>query len=129
MLNTEEIEYIVKKTIKEMRAAGMIREGYKPVTQRTEELLSYYPKLKISNKPYTIEAVKKIEAALNTIRDDQYYEIIDLYYFQNLSREIIAEHFNTNEKTITRNRRRLLKSLSVVIYSDDVVSELLEPME
>ena len=129
MLNTEEIEYIVKKTIKEMRAAGMIREGYKPVTQRTEELLRYYPKLKISNKPYTIEAVKKIEAALNTIRDDQYYEIIDLYYFQNLSREIIAEHFNTNEKTITRNRRRLLKSLSVVIYSDDVVSELLEPME
>lgn len=128
-MNTEEIEYVIDRTISKLKSAGMLREGYKPVTQRTEELLRYYPKLKISNKPYTIEAVKKIEAALDTIRSDQYYEIIDLYYFQCLSRECIAEHFNTNEKTITRNRRRLLRNLSVVLFSDDVVSELLEPEE
>lgn len=128
-MDTKEVEYIIEKTINKLRNSGMIKEGCKPVTQRTEELLRYYPKLKLSESLNSKDSLKKVENALNTIRDDPYYKIIEMYYFTRMSREEIADHFNTNEKTITRNRQRLLKDLTVVLFPDDVVKELLEPEE
>jgi DNA-directed RNA polymerase specialized sigma subunit len=41
-----------------------------------------------------------------------------------MTREEIAEHFNTSETTISRNKKRLVDRLSAVLFSDDVIYEL-----
>ena len=101
-----------------------MKDDRKSAAQKTEELLKNYPRFKLSDQPYTKKLCTKIEAAMKTIQNDYYYEIIALYYFEQMTREEVAEHFNTSETTISRNKKRLIDNLSAVLFSDEVIYEL-----
>lgn len=118
------IEDTVNRTVLKLKLAGLMKDDRKTAAQKTEELLRNYPSFKLSDQPYTKKLCQKIETALKTIQNDYYYEIIALYYFEKMTREEVAEHFNTSETTISRNKRRLINSLSAVLFSDDLIYDL-----
>lgn len=125
MENIEEIiENTVNRTILKLKAADLIKDNRKSAAQKTEELLRNYPSFKMSDQPYTKKLCSKIEFAMGTIKSDYYYEIIALYYFERMTREEVAEHFNTSETTISRNKKRLIDRLSAVLFSDDLIYDL-----
>ena len=62
--------------------------------------------------------------ALDSIKDDYYYQIIPLYYFDLIPRDKVAEYFNTSETTISRNKKRLVDDLSAILFSDDLIYDL-----
>lgn len=104
--------------------AGLMKDDRKTAYEKTEELLRNYNAFKKSDQPYTIKLVKKIHAALDMITNDVYYDIIPMYYFENESREVIAEYYDTTVTTISRNKTRLINKLKVQLFSDDVIYEL-----
>lgn len=114
----------VNNTVLKLKMAGLLRDGRQSAYQKTEELLRNYNDFKLSDQPYTIKLVEKIETALESIKDDIYYEIIPMTYFKNQTRESIAEKFNTTQRTISRNKGRLINQLKVLLFSDDVIYEL-----
>jgi DNA-directed RNA polymerase specialized sigma subunit len=114
----------VNNTVLKLKMAGLMKDGRKTAYEKTEELLRNYNAFKKSDQPYTVKLVKKIDAALNTIKDDIYYEIIPMYYFENKTREVIAEYFNTTVTTISRNKTRLINKIKPILFSDDVIYEL-----
>lgn len=118
------IEDTVNRTVLKLKLAGLMKDDRKTAAQKTEELLRNYPSFKLSDQPYTKKLCQKIETALKTIQNDYYYEIIALYYFEQMTREEVAERFNTSETTISRNKRRLIDNLSAVLFSDDLIYEL-----
>lgn len=118
------IEDTVNRTVLKLKIAGLMKDDRKSAAQKTEELLRNYPRFKLSDQPYTKKLCDKIENALNTIQDDYYFKIIELYYFKNLTREEVADHFYTSETTISRNKKRLIDNLSAVLFSDDLIYEL-----
>lgn len=118
------IEDTVKKTVMELKLAGLLKTEYKSATQKTEELLRNYPRFKLSEQPYTKKVCEKVEVALNTIRHEPYYELIPLYYFEGMTREEVAEFFNTTEITISRNKKKLLDAIAAVLFSDELLYEL-----
>lgn len=118
------IEDTVNRTVLKLKVAGLMKDDRKTAAQKTEELLKNYPRFKLSDQPYTKKLCQKIETAMNTIKSDYYYEIIALYYFEQMTREEVAEHFNTSETTISRNKRRLITKLSAVLFSDDLIYDL-----
>lgn len=118
------IEDTVNRTVLKLKVAGLMKDDRKSAAQKTEELLKNYPRFKLSDQPYTKKLCAKIEAAMKTIQCDYYYEIIALYYFEQMTREEVAEHFNTSETTISRNKKRLIDNLSAVLFSDEVIYEL-----
>lgn len=118
------IEDTVKKTVMELKLAGLLKTEYKSATQKTEELLRNYPRFKLSEQPYTKKVCEKVEVALNTIRLEPYYELIPLYYFEGMTREEIAGYYNTAETTISRNKKRLIDKLSAILFSDDMIYEI-----
>jgi len=65
-----------------------------------------------------------IDSALQKISDDPYYKIIDLKYFNERSREEIAEIMNVDVSTITRNKNRLINVLKITLFSDEVIYEI-----
>lgn len=71
-----------------------------------------------------------VDKCLLEISDDEYYKIIDLWYFkgrqQGYSREKIAEIFDCDPDTITRNRIRLVHKLKFLLFSKTSLSELIE---
>jgi DNA-directed RNA polymerase specialized sigma subunit len=112
-------------TIEKLMAKGLIRIDNRSAIDKTINLLYKYEQLKLSDQPSTLKRVAQVDVALEQIRDDPFYAIIPLYYFEKETRENIAEFFNVSEKTVTRNRKRLIRQMAVILFSDDVIMDIL----
>ena len=60
--------------------------------------------------------IKEIESALAVIQTDQYYETVCMRYFDNASDAEIAEFCACDERTVRRNRSRLVRRIMVRLY-------------
>lgn len=69
--------------------------------------------------------IKMIDDAVKKLKEDPYYDIIRLKYFEDKSREEMAEYFDVDVKTITRNKNRLINRLKIEIFSSEAVIEML----
>lgn len=114
-IDEKTIERIVRKVIKELQA-GDFKVNYKPDPGETEELLRSYGIYSRSNNPDLLRLVGEIDAALETISDDPYYEIIPMCYFSGESREAMAEYFETSTTTISRQKKRLINILTKLLF-------------
>lgn len=129
MKSDMEIEEIIRQTVNttilKLKTAGLMNDNGKSAYQKTEMLLKNYKNFKRSiDQPYAKKVVDKIEKGLKEIETDIYYEIIPMFYFENATRENIAEYFNTSETTISRNKKRLVNQLKALLFSDDMIYEL-----
>lgn len=128
MTDKNEIQKIINDTVNstvlKLKIAGLMKDDRKTAYEKTEELLRNYNAFKKSDQPYTIKLVKKIDAALETIKNDIYFEIIPMCYFDHETREAIAEYFDTTVTTISRNKVKLINKIKPLLFSDEVIYEL-----
>lgn len=122
----EIIEETVNRTITKLKLSGLMKDNRQTAFQKTEQILKNYNELK---KAYSEDGTAKkfvdiVDDALNKLMDDAYYDIIPMIYFENQTRETVAEYFNTTVTTISRNKRRLVNKLKMLIFADDVIYEL-----
>ncbi|WP_238861093.1 hypothetical protein [Clostridium sp. YIM B02569] len=80
---------------------------------------------------YKVEKVEtqrdliRIENALDKIREDKYFDIIQLKYL-NLQKdkletdEKIAERLDKDQSTVTRNRKRLMNKLITILFPESI---------
>ena len=136
MTANELVEKTVKRTVSELKRAGMIRENRLNSFQKTEKILFLYPQMKRNVSKYdfdglkiTNDFVKLIDEALAEISHDPYYEIIPMKYFDSKTHEQIAEHFDVQPAAISKQRKRLINQLRGVIFSDDFITELFNGYE
>ena len=121
----EVIDETVNATVLKMKMVGLVKDNTKTAFQKTEEILRNYPTFKkIKDQPYTMKLVKQIEEALEEIREDPYYDIIPMYYFEDETRENIALTLETTVRTVARNKRRLIDYLKVKLFSDSCIYEI-----
>lgn len=69
----------------------------------------------------TKREIQRIERALETIQDDEYYDIIPLKYWDLLQPAEIAERLNCDERTYRRHKNRLVNKLKVVLFGADAL--------
>lgn len=58
----------------------------------------------------------KIDNALESIKNDKFYKIIELYYFENNTLEYIADTLDYTLITIKRNKSRLISILKQILF-------------
>ena len=68
--------------------------------------------------------ISTIDSALKLIEDDKYYGIIEMWYFENMTREDIAEFYKVDVKTITRNKNRLINKIQISLFSDEYIERI-----
>lgn len=68
--------------------------------------------------------IRIIDDALSSLKDDPYYELIRMRYFEGCSRTEIADHFMCDERTVTRNKNRLINQLQIKLFSDQVIQQI-----
>lgn len=125
-MNIEEIiDKAIERTVSRLMAGGVLKLDKEPVTQKTIDLLKRYEQFKLSDQPLTQKTLAQIDDALKMIQQDPYYQIIPMYYFEHKTIWEISEFFDVTEKTIARNRKRLIRELSAVLFSDDVIMNIL----
>lgn len=82
----------------------------------------------------TKATLKHINKVLNNFKDDPYYEIIPLKYFEKKTYEEIAEYFDKKSNkvsgpiavsTISKNKTRLINEIRILLIPNIYVNELL----
>lgn len=56
------------------------------------------------------------------MKDDKYYKIIEMKYFEKKTNNLIAEALEVDEKTVRRNKNRLIEIISIWIFPDEVLN-------
>jgi DNA-directed RNA polymerase specialized sigma24 family protein len=69
----------------------------------------------------TKREITRIERALETIKDDSKYCIIEFKYFDRMETEKIAEKMECDETTVRRNKNRLVNSLKIILFGADAL--------
>jgi hypothetical protein len=80
---------------------------------------------KILQRNYIINSqIKRINSILQTVRNDKFYQIIELKYFNNKTYEEMANYFNCEPRTIGRNRNRLINEIKILLFPYDSIEEI-----
>ncbi len=70
----------------------------------------------------TKQEVLRIERALETIKEDAYYCIIEYKYFDEMNFQDIAEQLDKDESTCRRNKNRLINKLKIMLFGADALN-------
>lgn len=104
-----QVKDIVKLTVDELFDAGRIKYDNNMAYQFITGKLSSY---------FTEGGNDKIDTALCKIRDDEYFEILQLYFHEGHTIEEIAEILDRDMRTISRNKKRLCLKVYEEAYKD-----------
>ena len=66
--------------------------------------------------------IKDMDAALSQIKNDSYYRLIEMRFFQKMNRDEIAEKFPCDSRTVSRQLGRLLDTVNISLYGADALS-------
>ena len=129
-MNEELIQEIIDKTVTatvaKLKLSGLMKDDGLSAFQKTEQILKSYNDIKkgYSEKGMADKFLCIVDDALKTLEDDPYYDVIPMIYFENKTREQIAEEFDVSVTTISNHKTRLVTKLVPLLFSDNVVIEL-----
>ena len=73
----------------------------------------------------TVRVIKLIDDAMATLKNDPYYSILEMRYFEGRTQEDIAYYLRCSQKTISQNKSRLVRALAMRLFPDQVVNEIM----
>lgn len=73
----------------------------------------------------TVQAIALIDRCMAQLKGDPYYCILEMRYFEGRTQEDIAVELNCSQVTISKNKGRLVRELSMRLFPNQVVGELL----
>lgn len=117
----EFIKYTVDVTLKELNKKNMLTVFNFNSYAKTEKLLYLYPYLGTKNKQR-----KKIDEALNKVKDEKYFKIIKMRYFKVMTYEEIANCLEVKKQTICKHNKKLVNKLSMVLFANEIAKEIFE---
>lgn len=78
-----------------------------------------------ANVQGTVDAIALIDKCMAALRNDPYYPILEMRYFEGRTQEDIALELKCSQVTISHNKNRLVKELSMRLFPNQVIGELL----
>ena len=73
----------------------------------------------------TVAALALIDKCMTMLQRDPYYDILPMRYFEGRTLEDIGVYFGCDHTTISRNKNRLVRELSMRLFPDEVVKEFM----
>ena len=76
--------------------------------------------------------IRYIDRVLEKIKNDKYYDVIRLYYFEHNTHEQVAEYFyrkldreTISAESIRKNKNRLINQIKTYLFPNDTITEIL----
>lgn len=69
--------------------------------------------------------IAQIEAAIDTVKDDPYFPIIKMRYFDKKTNEQIAKRLKCDEGTVKRHKNKMLESIRFSLFRDVILEEMI----
>ena len=74
----------------------------------------------------TVHIISLINKSMDALRGDPYYCILEMRYFEGRTQEDIADHLGCSQVTISKNKNRLVRELSMRLFPNQAITEMLE---
>lgn len=125
-LMKEIIAETVNTTVAKLKLSGLMKDNSLTAFQKTEKALRLYTSIQSGHSENGISDrfITLVDKALKTLDDDPYYDVIPMIYFEGLTREQVAEYFDTTVTTISRHKTRLVNMITPILFSDETIIEL-----
>ena len=69
--------------------------------------------------------IAQIEAAVDTVKDDPYFPIIKMKYFDKKTNVQIAERLKCDEGTVKRHKNKMLESIRFSLFRDVILEDMM----
>ena len=109
-----------RETVRQLTRLGRVTYVPSSSYQKTEQLLYLFPKL-----PEDHPQRQRILQAMERIREDEYFGIIQERYFDGRTIAQIAEIYGSKYQTISKKRTKLVRILASELFPEDVLAEIL----
>ena len=73
----------------------------------------------------TVHAIALIDKCMDSLRSDPYYCILEMRYFEGRTQEDIATHLNCSQVTVSKNKNRLVRELSIRLFPNQAIGEMM----
>lgn len=124
MLEIEEIKlYGVPKdsSVQEYVQRGGLPHG---IVLPEESVESAVCRIQASVKT-TVQAVSMIDKGMVSLKNDPYYEVLPMIYFEGRTQEDIADQMKCSQMQISKQKTRLVRELSIRLFPNQAVDEML----
>lgn len=74
----------------------------------------------------TVQCIALIDKCMAALKNDPYYSILPMRYFEGRTLEDIGVYLGYDHSTISRNKSRLVKELAMRLFPDDVTREMMQ---
>ncbi len=106
-MNESEIKAVVKATISEMRAKGLLKDDIQQAYQVVAQRIKKY---------FCGASDPQLAEVLDSMRNDMYYEVLTLYYRDGLKIESVADAIKSDASTVSRHKKRLCLEIYSELY-------------
>lgn len=71
----------------------------------------------------TVQAITLVDKGMAALKYDPYYRILEMRYFEGRTQEDIAVEFGCSQVTISNNKNRLIRELSMRLFPNQIIDE------
>jgi DNA-directed RNA polymerase specialized sigma subunit len=89
-----------------------------------EESVESAVRTRLASVQDTVHVISNIDKCMQKISTDQYFDILEMRYFEDRTLEDIAVYYGCGVATISRNKNRLVKELALLLFPNEVVNEI-----
>lgn len=72
-----------------------------------------------------VQHIAMIDSCMETLKTDPYYCILEMRYFEGRTQEDIAVELKCTQANVSKNKNRLVRELSLRLFPNQVISEML----
>lgn len=73
----------------------------------------------------TVQAIALIDKCMEALNTDPYYCILEMRYFEGRTQEDIADYLGCSQVTVSKNKNRLVRELSMRLFPNQAINEML----
>ena len=81
--------------------------------------------LELGNDEETKRLFSKLDKAIEFLKDEKFIGIVTMHYFDRLTMERIAEIYDISLVTAYAQKKKMIKKIANIVFSDDVIREIL----
>lgn len=72
------------------------------------------------------QVLKRVDLALETVKDSPDYPMLEEYYFECRTREYLAEKYGTSIPTVVKRKNKLVRQITLHLFPKDMIADLME---
>jgi RNA polymerase sigma factor (sigma-70 family) len=74
----------------------------------------------------TVQAISLIDKCMDSLKGDPYYCILEMRYIEGRTQEDIADYLGVSQVSVSKNKKRLIKELSIKLFPNQAITEMFD---